>query len=70
MNCPRCNSASVMRSHRTVSCLACGHALSEPAREAWDAAWFPQNGGQHLGPAWSDEERALWRAVERVPARK
>lgn len=59
-----------MRSHRTISCLACGHVLQEPAREAWDAAWFPQNGGRHLGPPWSDEERELWRALEPVSGLK
>jgi hypothetical protein len=59
-----------MRSHHTVSCLACGHALAEPAREVWDAAWFPQNAGHHLGPAWSEEERELWRGLEAAPLRR
>lgn len=63
MTCPRCLSGSVVRSHGTIACLACGHALDEPAREVWDAAWFPAN-SSHRGPAWTAEEREEWRLVE------
>ena len=61
MICPRCASGSIIRNHRTVSCLSCGHAIAEPDREAWDAAWFPRSSGDHLGPAWTAEEHELWR---------
>ncbi|MCA9822665.1 MAG: hypothetical protein R3C29_00520 [Dehalococcoidia bacterium] len=44
-----------------MSCLSCGHAIVEPDREAWDAAWFPRSSGDHLGPAWTAEEHELWR---------
>ncbi len=36
MICPRCASGSVVRNHATVACMACGHILDEPVREAWD----------------------------------
>lgn len=60
MNCPRCNSQSILRSHATVACLACGHVLTEPVREAWDIVPPVPGGGSHLGPAVTVEERAMW----------
>lgn len=65
MNCPRCRSVSLLRNHGTVTCLPCGHVLEEPAREPWDTS-FPSTGGHPHGPAWTDDELALWRR-ERAP---
>ena len=61
MNCPRCGSHSVVRSHNSVACLPCGHVVSEPLREVWDFAWSPRGGGPHSGPPLTDEEKTLWR---------
>jgi hypothetical protein len=62
MICPRCGSGSLLRSHKTLSCLPCGHVLEEPAREVWDSASPPRGSGQHLGPPWTEAERLLWEA--------
>ena len=50
VKCPRCGSNSVVNSHDSVACVACGHILREPPREATDAAWFHGGTGDHLGP--------------------
>lgn len=63
MECPRCGSRSLMRNHDRVACLACGRQLVEPDREAWDAVALPKRAQPILGPAWTDEERELWRFV-------
>lgn len=60
MICPRCRSSSILRNHDTIACLACGHALVEPGRQAWDAASAPRGGGKQLGPAWTEDELLLW----------
>jgi hypothetical protein len=60
MSCPRCGARSLVRSHSTLACLACGHALIEPAREAWDTVSAPRGAGAHGSPPWTADERALW----------
>ncbi|MFN0147869.1 MAG: hypothetical protein ACKVT1_15305 [Dehalococcoidia bacterium] len=65
MTCPRCGSHSILRSHDSVGCFACGHMLSEPSREVWDAAWVSPGSGPHSGPPVTDEERQLWRQDRR-----
>ena len=52
-------------SHDTVSCLSCGHAVSEPNREPWDKVSSIRGGSKLLGPAWTDAEHALWTASGR-----
>lgn len=66
MNCPRCGSHSILRSHDSVGCLACGHVVSEPQREVWDLASASPGAGPHLGPPVTDAERTLWRQERRV----
>lgn len=62
MKCPRCESSSLIGSHDTVSCLSCGHAVSEPNRQPWDKVSSIRGGSKLLGPAWTDAEHALWAA--------
>jgi len=50
----------VLRNHDSISCLPCGHVITEPAREAWDVTSLPRGGGKHLGPAWTESELLLW----------
>jgi len=61
MLCPRCGSSSIFRNHDSVACLACGHVVSEPMREASDAGWGSPGTGPHLGPPVTDAERLRWR---------
>jgi len=60
MTCPRCESHSLVSNHGTVSCLPCGHVLSEPAREVWDAVSVARGGNKHPGPPWTESELLLW----------
>ncbi len=60
MICPRCSAGSLVASHATVSCLSCGHTVNEPAHEAWDKVSSIRGGSRKTGPAWTDDERALW----------
>ena len=60
MKCPRCLSGSLIGSHATISCLSCGHAVQEPAMQAWDTVTTARDRTRHHGPAWTDDERALW----------
>ena len=65
MNCPRCDSRSVLRSHATISCLSCGHVVSEPAREVWDpVSTVP--GGSHRSPPVTAAELASWQSDLRL----
>ncbi|MCC6268702.1 MAG: hypothetical protein IT300_14120 [Dehalococcoidia bacterium] len=64
MKCPRCASPSIVSSHASISCLSCGHAVTEPARQAWDKVSSIRGASKLLGPAWTDAEHALWRSAE------
>lgn len=66
MKCPRCVAGSLVASHATISCLSCGHAVSEPAMQAWDNVTTVRDRTRHRGPAWTEGERALWRAEAAV----
>jgi hypothetical protein len=66
LKCPRCNASSLIGSHSAISCLACGHVVREPEREAWDvvaAAARPL--GREPGPPWTEEERELWKVAKK-----
>ena len=68
MKCPRCLSGSLIGSHATISCLSCGHAVQEPAMQAWDKVTTARDRTRHHGPAWTDDERALWLPVTAATA--
>ena len=51
-----------------ISCLSCGHVVSEPAREVWDpVSTVP--GGSHRGPPVTPAERASWQSDPRLTPR-
>jgi ribosomal protein L37E len=63
MKCPRCGAGALISSHANVSCLSCGHAITEVIREAWDlVAAAPRQRTRAPGPAWTEDELALWRS--------
>ena len=64
MKCPRCG-GSVVSSHATVSCLSCGHAVTEPAYQAGDKVSGVRGGSRSTGPAWTEAETALWAVPKR-----
>lgn len=64
MKCPRCASSSLITSHASIACLSCGHAVTEPAHQAWDKVSSVRGASRLAGPAWTDAERALWGAAE------
>ncbi len=64
MKCPRCGAGSLIGSHATVSCLSCGHAVSEPGYQAGDKVSGVRGGSRGNGPAWTEAETALWAAAK------
>jgi transcription initiation factor TFIIIB Brf1 subunit/transcription initiation factor TFIIB len=63
MKCPRCSSNSVVGNHRMIGCIACGHVIDEPSREAWDAASSIRGARPDLGPPVTAAERAGFAAT-------